>query len=178
MGKKSKRKEKKDKKPKEIGEWNQMERFLLTQDVMGKLKELGVGVYVEQCNELEEIINNYVTKKEECKKIIDKDVNCKEEYFWGLIMWKPSFNNFISDKDLHFGTSLNRAIENINLKQEKRVLESKLFHSYEIVGKSNALEKVKNLINKLSNTESRVFISGPAGSGKELVARQIHKKIY
>ena len=49
------------------------------------------------------------------KKIIDKDVNCKEEYFWGLIMWKPSFNNFISDKDLHFGTSLNRAIEN-NLK--------------------------------------------------------------
>ena len=41
MGKKSKRKEKKDKKPKEIGEWNQMERFLLTQDVMGKLKELG-----------------------------------------------------------------------------------------------------------------------------------------
>ena len=71
MGKKSKRKEKKDKKPKEIGEWNQMERFLLTQDVMGKLKELGVGVYVEQCNELEEIINNYVTKKEESKKIID-----------------------------------------------------------------------------------------------------------
>ena len=46
------------------------------------------------------------------KKIIDKDVNCKEEYFWGLIMWQPSFNNLISDKDLHFGTSLNRAIEN------------------------------------------------------------------
>ena len=32
------------------------------------------------------------------KKIIDKDANCKEEYFWGLIMWKPSFNKFISDK--------------------------------------------------------------------------------
>lgn len=46
------------------------------------------------------------------KKIIDKDPNCKEEYFWGLIMWKPSFNKFISDKDLHFGVSLNRAIEN------------------------------------------------------------------
>ncbi len=46
------------------------------------------------------------------KKIIDKDVNCKEEYFWGLIMWQPSFNNLISDKDLHFGISLNRAIEN------------------------------------------------------------------
>tara|TARA_B100002051_G_scaffold262798_1_gene285799 strand:+ start:2824 stop:4188 length:1365 start_codon:yes stop_codon:yes gene_type:complete len=84
-------------------------------------------------------------------------------------MQKP----FSAERLLNF---VNRAIENINLKQEKRVLESKLFHSYEIVGKSNALEKVKNLINKLSNTESRVFISGPAGSGKELVARQIHKK--
>ena len=45
-----------------------------------------------------------------------------------------------------------------------------------IVGQSQAIEKIKNLVNKLSNTESRVFISGPAGSGKELIARQIHKK--
>ena len=39
-----------------------------------------------------------------------------------------------------------------------------------------AIEKTKDLVDKLSNTESRVFIVGPAGSGKELVARQIHKK--
>jgi len=71
---------------------------------------------------------------------------------------------------------VNRALENINLKREKRILESKLFHSYDIVGESQSIEKVKDLISKLSNTESRVFISGPAGSGKELVARQIHKK--
>ncbi len=71
---------------------------------------------------------------------------------------------------------VNRAIENINLKKEKQALEGKLFHSYEIIGQSTPLQKIKNLITKLSNTESRVFISGPAGSGKELVARQIHKK--
>ena len=71
---------------------------------------------------------------------------------------------------------VSRALENINLKREKRILESKLFHSYDIVGESQSIEKVKDLISKLSNTESRVFISGPAGSGKELVARQIHKK--
>ena len=70
----------------------------------------------------------------------------------------------------------NRAVENINLKKEKRQLESKLFHSYDIIGQSQSIEKVKNLINKLSTTESRIFISGPAGSGKELVARQIHKQ--
>jgi len=69
-----------------------------------------------------------------------------------------------------------RAVENLNLKKEKKDIEKKLFHSYDLVGHSNKIEKVKELINKLSNTESRVFISGPAGSGKELVARQIHKK--
>ena len=84
-------------------------------------------------------------------------------------MQKP----FSSERLINF---VNRAIENINLKKEKRLLEGKLFHSYDIIGKSSSLEKVKSLISKLSNTESRVFISGPAGSGKELVARQIHKK--
>ena len=69
-----------------------------------------------------------------------------------------------------------RAVENVNLKTEKRALESKLFQSYDIVGQSQAIEKVKSLITKLASTESRVFISGPAGSGKELVARQIHKQ--
>ena len=84
-------------------------------------------------------------------------------------MQKP----FSTERLLNF---VNRALENVNLKKDKRILENKLFHSYEIVGQSQAIEKVKNLINKLANTESRVFIFGPAGSGKELVARKIHKK--
>ena len=71
---------------------------------------------------------------------------------------------------------VNRAFENLDLKKEKKILENKLFSSYEIIGQSQQIEKIKNLITKLSATESRVFISGPAGSGKELVARQIHKK--
>ena len=84
-------------------------------------------------------------------------------------MQKP----FSTERLLNF---VNRALENIDLKKEKRVLESKLFHSYDIIGQSNTIIKIKDLIDKLANTESRVFISGPAGSGKELVARQIHKK--
>ena len=84
-------------------------------------------------------------------------------------MQKP----FSAERLLNF---VNRAIENIDLKKEKRVLESKLFHSYDIVGQSQAIEKVRSLIIKLGSAESRVFISGPAGSGKELVARQIHKQ--
>ena len=80
---------------------------------------------------------------------------------------------FSSERLLNF---LSRAIEYVELKKEKRSLENKLFHSYDIVGKSQTITKVKSLINKLKNTESRIFISGPAGSGKELVARQIHKQ--
>jgi len=80
---------------------------------------------------------------------------------------------FSSERLINF---TKRAAENINLKKERRDLESKLFHSFEIIGQSQSMEKVKNLIGKLANTESRIFISGPAGSGKELVARQIHKQ--
>jgi len=80
---------------------------------------------------------------------------------------------FSSERLLNF---VNRAVENIDLKKDKRALESKLFHSYDIIGKSQSINKVKSMITKLSNTESRIFISGPAGSGKELVARQIHKQ--
>ena len=79
---------------------------------------------------------------------------------------------FSSERLINF---TNRAMENIKLKKEKNLIESKLFHSYDIIGKSQSIEKVRSLINKLSATESRIFISGPAGSGKELVARQIHK---
>ncbi len=84
-------------------------------------------------------------------------------------MQKP----FSTERLLNF---VNRAIENIDLKKAKSTLESKLFHSYEVIGQSQAMGKVRDLIAKLSSAESRVFISGPAGSGKELVARQIHKK--
>ncbi len=80
---------------------------------------------------------------------------------------------FTSERLLNF---INRAIENANLKKEKKDLESKLFHSYDIIGKSSSIEKVRNLVGKLGSTESRIFVSGPAGSGKELVARQIHKQ--
>jgi len=80
---------------------------------------------------------------------------------------------FTSERLLNF---VKRAFENLELRKEKNILENKLFHSYEIIGQSQAIEKIKSLVVKLSNTESRVFISGPTGSGKELIARQIHKK--
>ena len=70
---------------------------------------------------------------------------------------------------------VNRAVENIKLKKQNKELESKLFHSYELVGNSQNIKKIKEQISKLSISESRIFINGPTGSGKELIARKIHK---
>ena len=68
-----------------------------------------------------------------------------------------------------------RAVENFNLKKENKSLSNKLFHSFEIVGKSSNITSIKDQIQKLSQSESRVFINGPTGSGKELISRKIYK---
>ena len=79
---------------------------------------------------------------------------------------------FSKEKILNY---VNRALESANLKREKDLIENKLFHSFELIGKSPSISKVKKIIEKLSSSESRVLISGPTGTGKELVARKIHK---
>ena len=79
---------------------------------------------------------------------------------------------FSSGKILNY---IKRALESSSLKNEKDIIENKLFHSFDLIGKSPLITKVKKTIEKLSLTESRILISGPTGSGKELVARKIHK---
>ena len=70
---------------------------------------------------------------------------------------------------------IKRAIENINLKNINKEFEDKLFYSYELVGISDNIKNIKEQIKKISISESRIFINGPTGSGKELIARKIHK---
>ena len=79
---------------------------------------------------------------------------------------------FDQDRLMNF---VNRAVENFNLKKENKSLSTKLFHSFEIIGKSANISSIKDQIQKLSQSESRVFISGPTGSGKELISRKIYK---
>tara|TARA_B100001093_G_scaffold161988_1_gene154350 strand:+ start:744 stop:2099 length:1356 start_codon:yes stop_codon:yes gene_type:complete len=71
---------------------------------------------------------------------------------------------------------VNRAVENFNLKNQNKELQTKLFHSFDLIGKSPNIEKIKDQISKFSQSESRIFINGPTGSGKELIARKIHKQ--
>ena len=69
-----------------------------------------------------------------------------------------------------------RAVENYNLKIENKEYENKLFLSYDLIGESKNINNIRDQIEKISLTESRVIINGPSGSGKELIARKIHKK--
>ena len=71
---------------------------------------------------------------------------------------------------------VNRAVENINLKNKNKEFESKLFYSYDLIGVSENTKYIKEQIKKISISESRIFINGPTGSGKELIARKIHKE--
>tara|TARA_B100000427_G_scaffold328879_1_gene343135 strand:+ start:273 stop:1640 length:1368 start_codon:yes stop_codon:yes gene_type:complete len=79
---------------------------------------------------------------------------------------------FSTEKILNY---VSRALEIFSLKKEKETLESKLFHSFELIGESSEITKIKKTIEKLSSVESRVLITGETGTGKELVARRIHK---
>ena len=80
---------------------------------------------------------------------------------------------FNSERLLNF---INRAVENIDLKNSNKEFENKLFYSYDLVGDSDNIRDIKEQISKFSISESRIFINGPTGSGKELIARKIHKE--
>lgn len=79
---------------------------------------------------------------------------------------------FTADRLLHV---IKRAIEASKLKRENTELRRKTWQ-FELIGKTPIIEKLRTAIDKTAQTNSRVMITGPAGSGKELVARMLHQK--
>jgi len=72
--------------------------------------------------------------------------------------------------------TIRNAMDKSTLITQTQVLKSKVSKMYEIVGTSEPIEMVKNMIEKVAPTEARVLITGSNGTGKELVAHQIHEK--
>lgn len=69
-----------------------------------------------------------------------------------------------------------RALEHRQLRQENEELRLRAGADWELIGNSSALNTIRSTIDKVSPTNSRVLISGGAGTGKEVVARMIHAK--
>jgi len=72
--------------------------------------------------------------------------------------------------------TIRNAMDRSVLVKETKTLKRKIYKTAEIVGTSAALQKVKDMIDKVAPTDARVLITGGNGSGKELVARWIHEK--
>ncbi|SSC66632.1 sigma-54-dependent transcriptional regulator [Ciceribacter selenitireducens] len=69
-----------------------------------------------------------------------------------------------------------RALENSKLKREVTELKKRTGDAAELIGTSVAVSQLRQSIEKIAPTNSRIMIFGPSGSGKELVARMIHKR--
>ncbi|TDB67869.1 sigma-54-dependent transcriptional regulator [Arundinibacter roseus] len=72
--------------------------------------------------------------------------------------------------------SVRNAIEKYKLVSETTQLKKKIYKINEMVGESEAIRRVKESVDRVAPTEARVLVTGPNGSGKELVAKQIHEK--
>ncbi|WP_291402086.1 sigma-54 dependent transcriptional regulator [Daejeonella sp.] len=72
--------------------------------------------------------------------------------------------------------TVRNALERKNLVIETKVLKRKASRTREMLGKSTAIQKIKDTIDRVAPTDARVLITGANGSGKELVARWLHEK--
>jgi DNA-binding NtrC family response regulator len=72
--------------------------------------------------------------------------------------------------------TIRNATDKSTLITQTQVLKNKVSKMYEIVGESDPIKRVKEMIDRVAPTEARVLITGSNGTGKELVAHQIHEK--
>ena len=70
--------------------------------------------------------------------------------------------------------TVRNALDKKNLVQETAILKKKVGSKYQMIGNSEPLQKIQEIIGKVAPTDARVLITGPNGSGKELVARALH----
>ena len=72
--------------------------------------------------------------------------------------------------------TVRNALDKKQLVVENKILKKKVSKNYEMIGESEPINRIKQMIEKVAQTEARVLITGPNGTGKELVAHQLHEK--
>lgn len=89
---------------------------------------------------------------------------------------KP-WDNFKLITTIHAALKLRTSkLENLHLKKTTHILKNELNTSdYSIIGKSEAMKEVMSMVSKVAQTEANIFITGENGTGKELIAKEIHR---
>lgn len=72
--------------------------------------------------------------------------------------------------------TVRNALDKKQLVVENKILKKKVSKHYEMIGTSDAINHIKDIIEKVAPTEARVLVTGPNGTGKELVAHWLHEK--
>jgi len=99
---------------------------------------------------------------------LDTAVDCIKKGAFDYISKPPDLNRLLQTVKL--------GLERKDLVVENKTLKRKVAKRFQMVGSSKALDAITTMIDKVAPTEARVLITGPNGSGKELVAHQIHQK--
>lgn len=72
--------------------------------------------------------------------------------------------------------TIKNALDKKSLVSETKILKKKVSKRYEMIGDSEPMQKIKSIIDRVAPTDARVMITGPNGTGKELVAHHLHEK--
>jgi two-component system, NtrC family, nitrogen regulation response regulator NtrX len=99
---------------------------------------------------------------------IETAVEATKKGAYDFIQKPPDLNRLL--------LTVRNALDKSNLVTETKILKKKISKTYDIIGKSNPILQVLKTIEKVAPTDARVFVTGPNGSGKELVARWLHQK--
>lgn len=99
---------------------------------------------------------------------IETAVECTKKGAFDFIEKPPDLNRLL--------VTIRNAMEKTQLVTETKTLKKKVPKTIDIIGESQAIQDVKETIEKVAPTDARVLITGPNGSGKELVAKWLHEK--
>lgn len=99
---------------------------------------------------------------------LDTAVNTMRMGAFDYISKPPDLNRLLN--------TVRIALDRKELVVENKMLRKKVSKNYEMIGESDAIAQIKDMIDKVAQTDARVLITGPNGTGKELVAHWLHQK--
>lgn len=99
---------------------------------------------------------------------LDTAVNTMRLGAFDYISKPPDLNRLLN--------TVRNALDKKNLVVENKLLKKKVSKKYEMIGESPAISQIKDMIEKVAATDARVLVTGPNGTGKELVAHWLHEK--